>query len=91
MPLQHSSFDNERNIVERYEGMVGATGYHKKDSKGQEYSYSTQTNGMINLNYELKKSNYYFNSMLINSSDAKMISLYGVVNGEIDNGMKRRP
>lgn len=84
------SFENERNVVSKIDKMISATGYHIKDSEGQEYSYSTQTNGMLNLNYELKNSNFYVNSLMLNSSNAEMTTLTGSINGEIENGLKRR-
>lgn len=84
------AFDNEKKYTERIERVVSATGVARTNMEGQEYKYETMTSGLLNLNYSLKNSEFYFNSLMLNSSDESSISLYGNYRDVGENSYRRR-
>lgn len=84
------SFDEEKSYTNRLERIVSATGVALTDVEGEEYKYETQTSGMLNLNYSLPKSELYFNTMLLNSSEESIISLSGNLRDVGENAFRRR-
>lgn len=84
------AFDNENKYTERIERIVGATGVALTDMNGVEYDYKTQSNGILNLNYSVGKSEYFFNSLLLNSSNESLISLNGNIKDVGENAFRRR-
>lgn len=85
-----ASFDNQKRYAERLEKLVGATGFTIKDMLGEEYGYFTQSTAMANLNFEMKNSEFYWNTILLNSTEQKYTSITGKINGEIEQGYKDR-
>ncbi len=63
------SFENNRVFTDKIQRITGATGTSFTDLNGQQFKYETQTNGMVNLNYSADKTQLYFNSILLNSSE----------------------
>ena len=84
------SYDNEDVFTERIERMVSATGTYLVNAIGEEYQFKTQSNGMLNLNYEIGNSKIYLNSLMLNSSESSLASFTGEVSSEINDGFKRR-
>lgn len=84
------SFDNEKQYTERVERIISATGVPLTDMKGEEFIYETQSSGMVNLNYSKDKSEFYLNSMLLNSSEQSLISLQGNIRDVGENAFRRR-
>ncbi len=88
------SFDNDRLYTEKTERVVNAGGTAWDDLQGDEYSYSTQTSGMINLNYSRPNTEIYFNSLMLNSSDQELTTMAGHIRDVNDDpnvpGLKRR-
>lgn len=66
------SFENEFKYSQAFEGKYNADGERKKEFEGEQYNYQTQTTGLLNLSYSCNKSNYYFNSILMNTSDESL-------------------
>ena len=73
------SFDNEFNYTDLIERKVNGSDYVRKDLEGEQFSYETQTTGMLNLNFEKNKSSYYFNSIFLNTSDQNLKNLRGFI------------
>ncbi len=84
------AFDNEKQYTERVDRIISATGVPLTDMSGEEFSYETQSNAMLNLNYSLKNSELYFNSMLLNSSEENLISLQGNIRDVGESAFRRR-
>ncbi len=84
------SFDNEKQYTERVDRIISATGVPLTDMNGEEFRYETQSNAMLNLNYSLKNSELYFNSMLLNSSEENLISLQGNIRDVGESAFCRR-
>jgi len=84
------AFDNEKKYTERIERVISATGVARTDMQGEEFKYETQANSMLNLNYTMEKSEFYFNSMLLNSSEENLISLNGNMRDVGENALRRR-
>jgi len=85
-----ASFENEKKFTERIERIVSATGVPRSDMTGEEYSYGTQSNSMLNINYSLKNTEVYFNSVFLNSSDESIISLYGNIRDVGEHAFRRK-
>jgi len=66
------SFENEYKYSDIFEGKYNADGERKKEFDGDQYNYQTQTTGLLSLNYSRNKSNYYFNAILMNTSDESL-------------------
>ena len=66
------SFENEFKYSDLFEGKYNANGERKKEFDGEQYNYQTQTTGLLNLSYSRTNSSYYFNSVLMNTSDESL-------------------
>jgi len=88
------SFDNDRVYTERIERVVNAGGNAWDDLEGDEYSYETQSSGLLNLNYSRPNTEVYFNSLMMNSSEQTMTTMEGHIRDVNDDpeipGLKRR-
>lgn len=85
------SFDNEFNFTDLIERKVNGSNFVRADLEGEEFGYQTQTTAMVNLNYSQKKSNYYFNSILLNTSDQSLKNLRGfIIDLAEEGGLVRR-
>ncbi len=74
-----ASFDNDYSYSDLLQKRINGSDDIRKNLNGEQYSYETQTTAMLNLNLERKKSDYYFNSMLLNSSNQDLKNLRGFV------------
>lgn len=74
-----ASFDNEYSYSDLMQRRINGSDDVRKDLQGEQYAYETQTTAMVNLNLEHKQSDYYFNTMLLNSSNQDLKNLRGFV------------
>ncbi len=88
------NYDNEYNYSHKVERNVNGSGDVRMDMEGPQYLYKTQATGMLNLNYTKGKTNLFFNSLVMNSSDEELKELSGykidVVPTANYNGLLRR-
>ncbi|RZT92430.1 outer membrane receptor protein involved in Fe transport [Ancylomarina subtilis] len=73
------SFDNEYSYSDYLERKVNGSDYVRADVKGEKYNYTTQSTGMLNLNYNWKKNKLFFNSILLNTSDQMLREVRGTL------------
>jgi hypothetical protein len=83
------SFDNERIYTNRIERIVNGSDLVLYDLRGDEFHYVTQTTGMLNLNLSRPKSQYYYNGIVLNSSDQGLLSIDGKIRDVGDNALRR--
>ncbi|MEN8138528.1 MAG: TonB-dependent receptor [Bacteroidota bacterium] len=86
------SFDSDYNYTEKIERVANASGFALTDLQGTEFSYNTQTTGLLNLNFTKDNSSYYFNSLFVNGSEQELTTLYGEIRDVSANkdGLVRR-
>lgn len=85
------SFDNEFYYSDLIERKVNGSDFVRTDLEGEQFGYQTQTTGMVNLNYEKGKSNFYLNSILLNTSDQNLKNLRGfIIDLAEEGGLVRR-
>lgn len=74
-----ASFDNEYNTSDLMMKKVNGSDNVRQDLKGNEYGYSTQSTGMLNVNFNKGKNNFYYNSLFLNSSNQTLTNLQGYI------------
>lgn len=87
------SFDNDINFKEGITKNVNSTGYPSKNLRFKNYSYNTNTTGMINLGYRANKNNKInYNLVFINSSENSSEIYNGTIIdiADFDNGLLTR-
>jgi hypothetical protein len=87
------SFDNDVSFKEGITKNVNSSGYPSKDLRFKDYSYNTNTTGMINTGYRANKNNKInYNLVFINSSDNSSKIYEGTIIdiADFDNGLLTR-
>ncbi len=82
-----ASFDNEYSYNKYLERKVNGSDDNRMDLAGDEFGYKTQTTAMLNLNYNINRNDFYFNSFFLNSSDQELKEMRGYIMdvvGDID-------
>lgn len=84
-------FENNKAYSKVTQNRINGSDFWRKRLSGDEFGYSTQTTAMLNLNYQLRNHSFYYNAMLLNSSDQEFKNLYGFVFDRAeDSAMVRR-
>ncbi|MBN2764393.1 MAG: TonB-dependent receptor, partial [Bacteroidales bacterium] len=73
------SYDNEYGYSDYMERRVNGSNRIRKDLMGEQYNFETQTTGMVNLNLDMRKHDFYYNLALLNSSDQELKNLTGFI------------
>ena len=73
------SFENEYSYSDLLQRKVNGSDYVRTDLNGEQFQYDTQTTGMVNLNYNWKLNNIFFNSFLLNTSNQSLKNLRGTI------------
>ncbi|MFA8433940.1 MAG: TonB-dependent receptor domain-containing protein [Marinifilaceae bacterium] len=85
------SYENEYRYSELLQRRVNGSDNVRKDLEGEKFNFETQTTGMFNLNYSKGNTNFYFNSLLMNTSDQELKNLRGtIIDLAEDGGYVRR-
>lgn len=74
-----ASYDNEYRTSSKALMEVNGSNDPRQVLEGDEFGFSTQTTGMVNLNYVVGKSNIYVNSLMVNSSSSTVANLRGYI------------
>jgi hypothetical protein len=73
------SFENEYDYTDLLQKKVNGSDYVRTDLEGEQFTYETQTTGLLDLNYNWKANNIYFNSLFLNSSSQSLKQLRGSI------------
>ena len=84
-----ASFDSEQSFTDRIDRVVSGSDLPLNDLKGEEFNYTTQTTGMLNLNYSAKKAEIYFNSLILNSTEQTFTNIKGKIRDVGDEALRR--
>ena len=74
-----ASFDNNYQYSNLSERRINGSDFVRKDLKGEQFSYETQSGAMLNLNFSSGANDYYFNSLMLNSSNQDLKNLRGFI------------
>lgn len=74
-----ASFDNDYSYSDLMQRRINGSDDIRKNLQGEQFEYATQTTAMLNLNWERKKSDFYFNTMMLNSSNQELKNLRGYI------------
>lgn len=74
-----AGFDNNFNYNSHIENRVNGSGIYRQKLNGENYSYNTQTNAMLNVSYTRPSLLISYNSILMNSSEQELTQLNGFI------------
>ncbi|PZX18168.1 TonB-dependent receptor [Breznakibacter xylanolyticus] len=81
-----ASFDNEMSASDLIQRKVNGSNNIRQDLTGNQYDIATQSTGMLNVNLNRGRNNYYLNSLFLNSSTQSVTNLRGFILDLAENG-----